>query len=158
MTPPRAQSGERQLTERRDDLQMTRLNQVREMFEAFLSSGDVTPLLGRVAEHAVIRLTVQPGTPLSGDFRGKEGIKEYFQRTSEVVRNDRMEVLDYLAGGDQVAVVGRETYTVLRSSQVQKDADWVTIFTFDQDLITSIVVIEDTAPIAAAYPAMSTDG
>lgn len=133
--------------------EQNRLQIVREIFDAFLSSGDTGPLLDALSEDVEFRLTVAAGTPLSGVFRGKEGVRQYFLRNDEVVRNHAMEVLSYLAGGEQVAVIGRETLTVKRSGAVMADSDWVTLIKFRDNRITQVLVVEDTSAIAAAYQA-----
>jgi hypothetical protein len=46
------------------------------------------------------------------------------------VKTTGFEIDSYLTGGDPIAVVGRETLRVLRSSETHPGSDWVTIFTF----------------------------
>lgn len=100
-----------------------RLQLVREIFDAFLSAGDIAPLLNALSEDAELQLTVAAGTPLSGVFRGKEGVCRYFMRNDETVQTHAMEVQNYLAGREQVAVVGRETLTVKRNGARMVDSD-----------------------------------
>jgi ketosteroid isomerase-like protein len=121
-----------------------------DIFAAFLA-GNIAPLLAAVTDDVSFRLTVLPGTPLSGEFRGKAGLETYFARHDETVETSDFEISSYLFGGDQVAVVGKETLKVIRSGVVQPGSDWVTIFTFRGDKIASVLVVEDTARIWAAY-------
>jgi uncharacterized protein len=131
--------------------QQLRVALIKSMFDAFLASGGPGPLLEELTDDAEIRLTIADGTPLSGVFRGKEGLITYFTRNEEVVEIGSMEATSYLSGSDQVAVIGRETLTVRRSGRKVEDLDWVVLYTFRSDKICKIVIIEDTSEIAAAY-------
>jgi len=128
-----------------------RLATIRQIFDAFVSAGSAEPLLAAVSDDVTCRLTVAEGTPLSGTFRGKEGLQRYFEIQGEVAEIQKVEVLNFLVGGDQIAVSGRETLRIKRSGTLCQDSDWVTLFTFRGDQIIDILTIEDTAAIAAAY-------
>jgi ketosteroid isomerase-like protein len=130
--------------------QAARIALVEDILAAFLA-GSIAPLLAAVTDDVSLRLTVLPGTPLSGEFRGRAGLEAYFACNAATVETSELEIESYLAGGDQVAVLGRETLKVIRSGEVQRGSDWVTIFTFRGDKIASVLVVEDTARIWAAY-------
>lgn len=127
------------------------LRVIKELFEAFTQRGDIEPLLEAVSDDVQIRLTIADGTPLSGVFHGRAGVRQYFERNAETVQTSEFDILNYLSGGDQVAVVGRETLTVIRSGSVFKNSDWVTLFTFRDGKVVQILVVEDTSGIVAAY-------
>lgn len=124
---------------------------IKALFEAFTQRGDIEPLLAAVSDDVQLRLTIADGTPLSGVFHGRAGIRQYFERNAETVQIAEFDILNYLSGGAQVAVVGRETMTVIRSGRVLKNSDWVTLFTFRDDKVVQVLVIEDTSGIVAAY-------
>ena len=124
---------------------------IKELFEAFAQRGDIEPLLEAVSDDVQLRLTIADGTPLSGVFHGRAGIRQYFERNAETVTTSEFDILSYLSGGNQVAVVGRESLTVIRSGSVFKNSDWVTLFTFKDDKIAQVLVVEDTSGIVAAY-------
>ena len=128
-----------------------RIALLKDIFAAFIEKGDVTPLLAAVTDDVSFRVTVSPGTPLSGEFKGKDGVRTYFARNAETVETTEFEIDNYLVGGDQVAVVGRETLKVIRSGETHRDSTWVTLFTFRDDKIERVLVVEDTTPISAAY-------
>jgi uncharacterized protein len=128
----------------------SRLNLVRRMVESYLN-GEFEPILAALADDVTIRLTIAPGTPLSGVFHGKEGVGEYFSRNAQTVETNSMDVLNYLAGGGQVAVTGRETLTIRQSGRMMRDADWVMLCTFQDERISEILIIEDTSEIADSY-------
>jgi hypothetical protein len=127
-----------------------RLQIAKDLFEAFMK-GDMGPIFAAVADDVTVRLTIPDGTPLSGEFKGKEGLGEYFSRVADTVETTAFEILNYLAGGDQVAVVGRESMTVKRSGAEKKDSDWVMVCTFTGDKISKILVVEELTVIVDAY-------
>ncbi len=129
---------------------MSNLKAIQAGVEGFMT-GDLAPMMSILEEDVTMRLTVADGTPLSGVFQGKEGVLRYLGLNAETVRADSMEVVNYLEGGNQVAVVGRETLTVVRSGRVMKNADWVMLFTFRGDRVKKIVIIEDTHEIATSF-------
>lgn len=124
---------------------------VRAIFDAFEQRGDCSLLLDAATEDAVFSLTVQPGTPLSGEFRGRAGFAEYFRRMSMTLEQNAHQTLSYFASLAQVAVVGRETYTIKRNATVNQNADWLTLFTFRDSRICRVLVIEDTSLLWEAY-------
>lgn len=128
-----------------------RIALVQDIFAAFVESGDIAPLLAAVTDDVSFSLTVLPDTPLSGEFRGKDGLQTYFARNAETVETTDFEIEGYLAGGDQVAVVGRETLKVIRSGATHQGSTWVTICTFRGDKIERVRVVENTALLSAAY-------
>jgi ketosteroid isomerase-like protein len=128
-----------------------RLRTAKHIFDAIVKSGDTSPLVESLTDDVKFRLTVAPGTPLSGIFIGKEGVQEYLARNEEFIQTDKLEVLNYLVGGDQVAVVGREHMTVKRSGSTQWNSDWVTLFTFRGNKIAEVLVVEDTTAIFTAH-------
>lgn len=128
-----------------------RLTRVKQIFDAFITTGSGDLLFAAVSDDVTCQLTIAEGTPLSGIFRGKAGLQEYFERQGDVADLETVEVLNYLQGGDQIAVVGRESMRVKRSGQRAHNLDWVTVLTFRGDQICQIVTLEDTSAIAAAY-------
>jgi ketosteroid isomerase-like protein len=128
------------------------LNLVKHLVEQY-QQGNFAPIAMALSEDVVLRPTIAEGTPLSGIFHGPQGVAEYFSKIPEVVETNAMEVLNFLVGGQQVAVTGRETLTVKKTGRQMKEADWVMLFTFTGDKISEVVIVEDTTEIARAYPA-----
>lgn len=128
-----------------------RLSIIRQIFDAFANAGSAEPLFAAVSEDVECRLTIAEGTPLSGTFRGKLGLQRYFEIQAELAEIQSIEVLNFLVGGDQIAVSGRETLRIKKTGAVCQDSDWVTIFTFRDNQIIRILTIEETGALAAAY-------
>lgn len=128
-----------------------RLSIIRQIFDSIVQGGSAAPLLAAVSDDVECRLTIAEETPLGGTFRGKQGLQRYLEIQAELAEILRMEVLNYLVGGDQIAVSGRETFRIRRTDEVCEDCDWVTLFTFRENKIIRIVTVEDTTALAVAY-------
>lgn len=128
-----------------------RLSIIRQIFDAFANAGSAEPLFAAVSEDVECRLTIAEGTPLSGTFRGKQGLQRYFEIQAEIAEIQSIEVLNFLVGGDQIAVSGRETLRIKKTGALCKDSDWVTLFTFRDHQIIRILTIEETGALADAY-------
>jgi len=126
------------------------LRLVKHMVKSY-EGGDMGAVMSLLSDDVTIHLTVAEGTPLSGIFKGRDGVNQYFERNAQTMEPQSMEVNNFLAGGSQVAVIGRETIKVKRSGELMQDADWVMLCTVRNGKITSIEVIEDTAVLSRAY-------
>lgn len=127
-----------------------KLTMLRALFRDFAATGDVTHLLDRLTDDAVYRLSVGPGTPLSGEWVGKQAIQRYFATMHATVRHDGFNVYDFLGGEDKVAVTGDETLFIHRNG-VTFFTDWVTVFSFRGDRISHVLVVENLGPLSEAY-------
>jgi thioesterase domain-containing protein/ketosteroid isomerase-like protein len=141
-----------ELHPRKERIEMShRIELAKDMFEQFLK-GNTAPIFEAVADDVEVRLTIGPGTPLSGVFRGPQGLGEYFARNAAAVEQTAFEIHSFLEGEGQVAITGRESLTVRATGVEVKDSDWVMVCTFNPaGKIGKIVVIEDTSAIAGAY-------
>jgi ketosteroid isomerase-like protein len=124
---------------------------VRKIFDDILS-GSADVLMGAVADDVVMRLTVQPGTPLSGEFVGPDGVRRYLASNDEVVDTSDLEVTDVFSAAGTVVVLGTEQLRIKRTGTVHPDSHWCMVFRFRDDRIAEMLVIEDTAPLSRAYP------
>jgi amino acid adenylation domain-containing protein len=112
--------------------------------------GNLEPLFQAAHAEIEVRLTIGPDTPLSGTFRGKEGLREYLRRNDEHVEVLAFEVLNILEGGDQIAIFGRESIRIKQTGDRVQDSDWVMLCTFRDEKIGAITVVEDTSAVARA--------
>ena len=116
----------------------------------FMSTGNPAKLFASITEEAVIKAVIADGTPISGDFRGKDGFLSYFQALGEV-----MEILDVqttsIAGSENsVVMLGTEKIRVKRTGKVF-ECDIATVFTLDQGKIAKILAFGEMSNIVDAY-------
>lgn len=123
---------------------------LRKTFADFGATGAVDGLIDILTDDVVYRVTVGPGTPLSGDFVGKDGVRGYFAGMPEAVTHLSFAVYDFLANDDTAVVTGHEGLKVTKTG-VEFETDWAVVCKYRGDLIASIVVIENLAPLEAAY-------
>jgi ketosteroid isomerase-like protein len=135
---------------------------IERVFDEFNNEGTVEVLFEQLAEDVRLRLTIEPGTPMSGDFHGKEGVRRYFEAYDEILGTSsnslttpKHVVTDILAADDKVVALGHETIIVKRTGAERTHSQWATVFTFRDDEIVDILVIENTAVIAMAYPGLT---
>jgi ketosteroid isomerase-like protein len=123
---------------------------LRKIFDDFAVSGSVDGLVEILTEDVVYRVTVGPGTPLSGNFVGIDGVRRYFSVMPTAVEHVRFNVYDFLANADTAVVTGDETLRVQRSGEVFS-SDWAVVCKWRGDRVCSVLVIENLAPLSAAY-------
>jgi ketosteroid isomerase-like protein len=126
-----------------------RVSLVKSGFEQF-AQGNYEPIFSAVSDDVKVRLTIGEGTPLSGVFHGKGGLAEYFARNAALVEPTAYSVLNFLEGGDQVAIVGRESLRIRNTGEVIEDSDWIMLCTFQGDQIIEILVVENMAALENA--------
>lgn len=88
--------------------------------------------------------------PLAGEFIGREGVRQFFDAAISNLENLGQEIESCFTLGDQVALVGQETYRV-RSTGKEYFTRWVHLYTVKDGLITDFEEFADTAAIAAAF-------
>src|SRR5688500_16039783 len=80
-------------------------------YEAF-QLGDHGPTLDALADDVVWSDRVLPDNPMSGVYRGKQGVMEFFGKLSGLADFSKFEVRQVLAGDDTVVVLLDTTLTV----------------------------------------------
>lgn len=112
---------------------------------------DFAPLQALLAEDAIFKATVPPGTPISGEFSGREAIADYFNRVlPEVAIFEQQVAPELIAEGNRVIVLGDDAYTLKKNGKTYR-SPYAMVITFDGELARSIVIIQDLSGIAEAY-------
>ena len=120
------------------------------IYEGF-ASGDLEAVLGYMA--ADVRW-LHPGEPdqfpYAGEFVGREGVRQFFEAALDNLENLGQEIESCFTQGDQVALIGQETYRV-RATGKQYFTRWVHLYTLEDGLVAGFEEFADTAAIAAAF-------
>jgi ketosteroid isomerase-like protein len=122
---------------------------VKTTMEAFMR-GDPEPLLAAITEDAVIKAVIPTGTPISGEFRGREGFLHYFAALGEVMEILEVRTHDYTASAGHVVILGYERARVRRTGKLL-ECDIATVFGVDGGKITKLVALADMSAIDDAY-------
>lgn len=115
-----------------------------------LMRGNLEPLLGAITEDAQIKAVIPPGTPISGDFRGREGFLRYLTALSEVMEIIEVQTHDITASEGHVVMVGYERARVKRTGKML-ECDVATVFALKDGKITKMLALADMSAIVEAY-------
>jgi hypothetical protein len=125
--------------------------QVVQMGFAALGKGDVKSLLDVFTDDAVIQHPGPKDTiPFAGTHRGKDQVAWFFKTMSETQEFKQFEPKEFIAQGDNVVVIGRETARVKSTSRTF-DVDWAMCFTVKAGRVASIRIFEDTTEKTKAF-------
>jgi len=115
-----------------------------------LMRGNPAPLLAAIRDDAVIKAIIPPGTPISGEFRGRDGFMRYFQALGEVMEILEVQTHDITASSGHVVMLGFERARVKRTGKLL-ECEIATVFGVEQGKITKVVAMADMSPIVEAY-------
>lgn len=130
------------------------VERTRSIFEEMARTGSIQPLLDALADDASYKLSLPVGTPLSGEFRGRDSITEYFERLDEVLDVLEVNTREFVGNGDQVIVLGDEQFVVRKSGR-RCASEFAFILEFREGQVARVRVIEDLSGIVEAFAAPS---
>jgi len=113
--------------------------------------GNWQPLLDRLAEDVVFKVTIPDGTPISGEFRGREAVTKHFERLPDLLQFEQERPMDFLGSGDRVVVLGRESFQIKRNGVTVKGSEYADVIDFRDGLITHFLVLQDLSAVVDAY-------
>lgn len=122
---------------------------VKTTMEAFMTAG-LEPLLAAITDDAAIKAIIPDGTPISGEFRGRDGFVRYLTALNEVMEILHVETTDITASADHVVMLGHEQARVRRTGELL-DCEVATVFTLRGGKIARMVALADMTPIVDAY-------
>ncbi len=129
-----------------------RINVVKATFDDFTERSSVDALLANITDDVVFKNAIPEEAPFGGEFHGRKGVLEYFERVDSVLEPSCVTVTGYFEAADQVVVLGNERLRIKASGQ-EFPSSWCTVFTFRGEQISRIDVIEDHSPFFAAWKA-----
>ena len=115
-----------------------------------LMRGDPGPLLSAMTEDVVIKAVLGEGTPISGDFRGKDGVLRYLTLLNEVMEIREAVTTDITASEGHVVMLGFEKARVRRTGKML-DCEIATVFSMRDGKIARLVAFADMSAIMDAY-------
>lgn len=109
------------------------------------------PLIDILAADVKFKSTVPAGTPISGEFKGKEAVARYFNVILQDVAVFKQQIpMEFIEAGNRVIILGDDAYT-LKKTGVTHRSPYAAIFTFEGGLIKDILIIQDLSGIWEAY-------
>jgi ketosteroid isomerase-like protein len=115
------------------------------------ADGNWQPLLDHLAEDVLFRVTIPEGTPISGEFRGKQAVVEHFQGLDDLLEFEQEEPMQFFADRDRVVVIGRESLKVKKSGEIVRGSDYADVLRFRDGRIAEFLVIQDLTAVMNAY-------
>jgi ketosteroid isomerase-like protein len=115
--------------------------------------GNWQPLLDHLADDVVFKVTVPEGTPISGEFRGRQAVTEHFERVGGLLEFRQEEPMEFFGDGERVVVLGKESVEIKRSGVTVPGSEYADVLDFHDGLITRFLVIQDMSRFAEAYQA-----
>jgi uncharacterized protein len=122
---------------------------VKQVYAAF-GTGDLQALLGLLARD--VDWAIPGSTPWSGEGRGHDYVKRFFQTFGSMVALNAFEPRSFLADGDRVAVIGYEEGTLRETGRAWK-SHFTHLFTLADGKVTAHREYADTESIAKAFHA-----
>ena len=127
---------------------MTPTELVRETYAAF-GRGDLPAVLAACAEDVDWRYCGPSAAPYTGEWRGRDGVRRFFETLFAALRLTSFEPQRFFADGDTVVVLGREGGTVAATGRTVQ-YDWAHVFVVRDGRIAAFREFADAAPIEAA--------
>jgi ketosteroid isomerase-like protein len=116
-----------------------------------LETEDWPLLIDHLADDVIFKVTVPDGTPISGEFRGKQAVVDHFNRLGSLLEFRQEQPLQYFGEGDRVVVLGKESFDVKESGITVGGSEYADVFDFREGLITRFLIIQDMSTVVEAY-------
>jgi ketosteroid isomerase-like protein len=124
------------------------LQVVKDGYAAF-GRGDIQGLLGMLSDDVEWQIPGE-GLPLSGTYRGRNGVGQFFQKLAQDSEILAFEPREFVAQGEQVAVIGWQRAKIKATNRTI-ELNWVMVFTVRGGRIAKFREYTDTQALAAAY-------
>ena len=127
---------------------------VKDAYAAFLR-GDVAAILALVDDnvqwHAV--KGAEGVAPHAGLRQGRAAVGQFFQQVGGTIEFTKFEPREFIADGDQVAVIG-DYEGKLKANGTKMKSDWVMVFTLRDGKVVRFREWTDSAQLVRAYGAV----
>jgi ketosteroid isomerase-like protein len=116
-----------------------------------LETEDWPLLIDHLADDVIFKVTVPDGTPISGEFRGKQAVVDHFNRLGSLLEFRQEQPLQYFGEGDRVVVLGKESFDVKENGVTVRGSEYADVFDFRGGRITRFLIIQDLSAVVEAY-------
>jgi ketosteroid isomerase-like protein len=122
-----------------------------EFVRSFLETEDWPRLIDRLADDVVFKVTIPEGTPVSGEFRGKDAVVEHFGNLANLLEFRQEKPLEYFGSGERVVVLGQETVEIKKNGATVPHSEFADVFDFRDGLVARFTIIQDLTAVVDAY-------
>lgn len=124
---------------------------VQTLYDAF-GRGDVETILAHLADNVEWRVEGPAAIPYAGARRGTKEVARFFEAIGNADDNPKLQMDEYMADGDTVAVLGRYRATAKKTGK-RIDTAVAHVFTIQAGKVTRFLEFMDTAHVADAHTA-----
>ena len=122
---------------------------VQALFAAF-GRGDIASVLAALSDDIEWSVAGPREVAYAGTRHGREQVAQFFQALGSSVEMLQFEPREFIAQGDQVAVIGAERLRVKATGRTVKN-QWVILFTLRDGRVVRFREYGDTAALAAGF-------
>ena len=122
---------------------------VKQTYECFLR-GDIESLLKLYADNVQWEVYGPASVPTTGERNGLAGVAQFFAQVNDLMEAQSFEPQEFIAQGDQVAVLGHYTWKVKPTGR-PFSSNWVHVVTLSNGKITRFREYTDTAAAAEGF-------
>jgi hypothetical protein len=109
------------------------------------------PIFNSLAEDVIFHSTIREGTPISGIFKGKQNVINFYKNLlPSVAIFQKLTPSVFVMRDDRVIVVGENIFTLVKSGETYH-RPYVNIISLVDRLITSIILIQDFSGFNKLY-------
>lgn len=130
---------------------MDSLTIARNVIEAGNVSGDWQPLIERLADDVVFKVTMPGTTPIPPEVRGKQAVTEHLINLGGLIKFTQEKPLEYFGNDHRVVVLGQESMEIMKTGETVPASEYATVLDFRDGQITLFLVIQDMSAFVAAY-------
>ena len=123
------------------------IEMIRRGYELF-GRGDIDGLLGMFAANIDWTSPGPPDLMTAGQRRGHAQVREFFRAVHDLYDMQSFEPMDFIAKGDRVVVLGRDTAKVRASGKTISEM-WAHVFTIRDGKVVAFVEYLDTSAVVA---------
>jgi ketosteroid isomerase-like protein len=119
--------------------------------KSVLETEDWPRLIDRMADDVVFKATIPEGTPVSGEFRGKEAVVEHLLNLGNVLEFHQEKPLEFFGHGERVVVLGTESVEIKKNGVTVPHSEYADVFDFKDGMVTRFLVVQDLTAVVDAY-------
>jgi ketosteroid isomerase-like protein len=119
--------------------------------KSVLETEDWPRLIDRMADDVAFKATIPEGTPVSGEFRGKEAVVEHLLNLGNVLEFHQEKPLEFFGHGERVVVLGTESVEIKKNGVTVPHSEYADVFDFKDGMVTRFLVVQDLTAVVDAY-------
>jgi ketosteroid isomerase-like protein len=123
---------------------------VQDMIKEIVETSEFEPLFNYLSDDVVFKVTIPPGTPISGEFRGKQAVIDYFTSIGDIATFRQERPLEFFIRGERIVVLGDDSFTIKKSGGTAR-SEYALVFDIRDGLITRFLIIQDLSAFVDAY-------